>query len=140
MRRPDRPLPFPSSWPATPAGGLAVLMALVLAGCASPTGPARTGAGGASSASPASPAAAAEQQRRSEFDQSLDAWHGATVQELVRKLGKPEAIHLGREGTLEYQYSKAGRPSADKRPFSCTVRYVVEGGTQKVIGHAIQGC
>lgn len=132
MRPSDRPSLFAFVRPAERAAGLGVLIAVGLAGCASSPGPAPTGS--------SAPPAAAEQQRRSEFDQSLDAWHGATVQELVRKLGKPEAINLGREGTLEYQYSKAGRPSADKRAFSCTVRYVVEGGTQKVIGHTIQGC
>lgn len=139
MRRPHcphRPPLLACAWPVMSAGPIPVLIAgliaLALPGCATSPGPARTGS--------AASLPAAEQQRRSEFDQSLDAWNGATVQELVRKLGKPEAINLGREGTLEYQYSKAGRPSADKRAFSCTVRYVIEGGTLKVIGHAIQGC
>ena len=111
---------------------LGVGSALVLSGCSTPSVP--------QSGSVPPAGRTADQERRSDFDKSLDAWNGATVQELVRKLGKPEAINLGREGTLEYQYSKAGRPSADKRAFSCTVRYVVEGGSQKVIGHAIQGC
>ena len=112
---------------------LGVGSALVLGGCSTPSAPP------SGSVPPAG--RTADQQRRSDFDKSLDAWHGATVQELVRKLGKPESIDLRNDGALDYQYSKSGRATGDKRPaFSCTVRYIVEGGTLRVIGHTIQGC
>jgi hypothetical protein len=105
----------------------------MLGGCSTPSAP-------SSSAVP-SGGRTADQQRRTDFDKSLDAWHGATVQELVRKLGKPESIDLRNDGALDYQYSKSGRATADKRPaFTCTVRYIIEGGTLRVIGHTIQGC
>ncbi|MDL5030860.1 hypothetical protein QRD43_02985 [Pelomonas sp. APW6] len=134
---PPRPTPAPRP-PRLPTTRtllcLGLATALALGGCSTPSSVTPSG-----TVPPAG--RTADQQRRSDFDKSLDAWHGATVQELVRKLGKPESIDLRNDGALDYQYSKSGRTTGDKRPaFSCTVRYIVEGGTLRVIGHTIQGC
>jgi hypothetical protein len=89
---------------------------------------------------PAAPTAS-DLQRRGEFDKALDSWHGAPVAELLRKLGKPDAIAQRADGSLEYQYSRSTRAGADKRPaFSCTVWYAVDAVARRVTGHAIEGC
>lgn len=82
-----------------------------------------------------------DQQRRSDFDKSLDSWHGAPIQELLRKLGKPESITRRQDGNLDYQYSRSTRSGPDRRAaFTCTVRYAVDASARRVIGHAIEGC
>ena len=146
-----RPVPFfvphqtlcsivtgPAAFPTI--AGLATLLALAgLGGCAAPQAPTATPP--ATAPPPIVAPSAADQQRRSEFDKALDSWHGATVQELLRKMGKPEAITRRADGTFDYRYSKSTRAGPDGRAaFSCTVRYGVDATGKRVIGHAIEGC
>lgn len=137
-RRPFRPSAAPTALCLTLAG------LAVLGGCAAPTAPSTpaTPAAPPPAATPPSPApSAADQQRRGEFDKALDSWHGATVQELLRKMGKPEAITRRADGSFDYRYSKSTRAGTDGRPaFSCTVRYLVDAPARQVIGHTIEGC
>ncbi len=134
-RRLFRPSAGPTALSLTLAG------LAVLGGCAAPTAPS-TPSAPPPAATPPSPApSAADQQRRGEFDKALDSWHGATVQELLRKMGKPEAITRRADGSFDYRYSKSTRAGADGRPaFSCTVRYLVDAPARQVIGHTIEGC
>lgn len=114
--------------------------AAVLGGCASTAPPTPTAPPAAAPSPPAAPSAV-DQQRRGEFDKALDSWHGATVQELLRKMGKPETITRRADGNYDYRYSKSTRGGTDGRPaFSCTVRYVVDASGRQVIGHSIEGC
>jgi len=114
--------------------------AAALGGCASTALPTPSTPPAAAPPPPAAPSAA-DQQRRGEFDKALDSWHGATVQELLRKMGKPEAITRRADGSYDYRYSKSTRGGPDGRPaFSCTVRYLVDAPGRQVIGHSIEGC
>lgn len=119
-----------------------VAAALVLGGCASTAPPAPTPSTPPAALPPAPPApSAADQQRRGEFDKALGSWHGASVQELLRKMGKPEAITRRADGSYDYRYSKSTRAGPEGRPaFSCTVRYLVDAPARQVIGHSIEGC
>lgn len=137
------PLCQPLRWPVPRSLVCAgVAAALVLGGCASTAPPAPTPSPPPAAVPPA-PAApsAADQQRRGEFDKALDSWHGASVQELLRKMGKPEAITRRADGSYDYRYSKSTRAGPEGRPaFSCTVRYLVDAPARQVIGHSIEGC
>ncbi|HLO94618.1 MAG TPA: hypothetical protein VK195_09885 [Burkholderiaceae bacterium] len=149
-----RPLPSPTFLRRPPCGllpwspsgalpwlfySLALAGAAALGGCAAPTPP-KPSPPAEAAAPPAAPAVV-DQQRRGEFDKALDSWHGATVQELLRKMGKPEAITRRADGSFDYRYSKSTRAGADGRAaFSCTVRYVVDAPGRQVIGHSIEGC
>ena len=109
----------------------AVLAALLMAGCATAPGP--------SSKPGSAPATAqADAARRSDFDKSLDVWHGATTAELTKKLGKPNAITRLGSASSVYSYTK-GTPR-NAAGFTCTVRYTVDEKTQRVLGHQIEGC
>lgn len=138
-RRPPRSSAVPMALCLAGAG------LLMLGGCAAPSAPpsSTTPSTTPAPATPPSPTApsAADQQRRGDFDKALDSWHGATVQELLRKMGKPEAITKRADGSFDYRYSKSTRAGVDGRPaFSCTVRYLVDAPARHVIGHAIEGC
>lgn len=135
-----RPLRGPLPWSTLrPFSSLALGGAVLLGGCATPPPP-KPPSPAAVPTQPAAPGAA-DQQRRGEFDKALDSWHGATVQELLRKMGKPEAITRRADGSFDYRYSKSTRAGADGRAaFSCTVRYVVDAPARQVIGHSIEGC
>ncbi|MGM9516555.1 hypothetical protein ACS5PK_20065 [Roseateles sp. DB2] len=137
------PVRRPLRWPVSRALLCVPLVgAAVLAGCASTVPPAPTPSTPPAAAPPLTAApSAADQQRRGEFDKALDSWHGATVQELLRKMGKPEAITRRADGTYDYRYSKSTRAGPEGRPaFSCTVRYLVDAPARQVIGHSIEGC
>ncbi len=111
-----------------------------LGGCAGP-GAGTAGAPPTAATAAPPPPAAEDLQRRREFDKALDSWHGATVQELLRKMGKPEAVTRRADGSYDYRYSKSTRGGPDGRPaFSCTVRYLVDAPGRQVIGHSIVGC
>lgn len=80
--------------------------------------------------------------RRSEFDKSLDGWHGATIHELVAKLGPPSSKSRQADGTLVYVYAKSTKLKGPVGPimFSCVVRYMVDAHAGRVVGHRIEGC
>ena len=83
----------------------------------------------------------ADVERRSDFDKALDGWNGAKVAELVKKLGKPDAVTRQPDGSSIYAYTKSmPDPQTGMARFSCKVRYVVDGKTQQVSGHQIEGC
>jgi len=108
---------------------LATLM-LLLAGCASKP------------SAPPPPPAQVDAQRRSEFDMSLDKWHGATLAEVLTKLGKPSKITRQADGSPVYSFTKAtaANPGTGRPGFSCTVSYVIDEKTQRVRNHHIEGC
>ncbi|HEY4079894.1 MAG TPA: hypothetical protein VGM81_04290 [Burkholderiaceae bacterium] len=83
----------------------------------------------------------ADTARRSDFDKALDGWNGATVAELVKKLGKPDAVKRQPDGSSIYAFTKSmPDPQTGMARFSCKVRYVVDAKTQQVSGHQIEGC
>ncbi len=83
----------------------------------------------------------ADTARRSDFDKALDGWNGATVAELLKKLGKPDAVKRQPDGSSIYAFTKSmPDPQTGMTRFSCKVRYVVDGKTQQVSGHQIDGC
>ena len=94
-------------------------------------------AGCATAPAPVPAPAQADAARRSDFDKSLDAWHGATTTELTKKLGQPNAVTRLGSGSSVYSYTKGSRNAAG---FTCTVRYTVNEKTQRVLGHQIEGC
>ena len=105
-------------------------LALLVAGCANqPAAP------------PPSPAKV-DAQRRSEFDMSLDKWNGATLSEVLNKLGKPAKVTRQPDGNSLYSFTKATAedPGTGRARFSCTVSYVIDAKTQRVSGHQIAGC
>lgn len=81
-------------------------------------------------------------ERRSTFDKELDSWHGATVKELIAKLGQPGSTSRQADGRLVYVYAKSAKLSGPSGPstFSCVVRYIVDAGSGRVVGHRIEGC
>lgn len=81
-------------------------------------------------------------QRQSKFDKELDSWHGATVKELVAKLGQPTSTSRQSDGNLVYVYAKSAKLSGPggTSTFSCVVRYTVNAGSGRVVGHRIEGC
>ena len=83
----------------------------------------------------------ADTARRSDFDKALDGWNGAKVAELLKKLGKPDAITRQPDGNTIYAFTKSmPDPQTGMARFSCKVRYVVDAKTQQVSGHQIEGC
>lgn len=80
--------------------------------------------------------------RRSEFDKSLDGWNGASVKELIAKLGPPTSTSRQADGTRVYVYAKSKKLRGATGPimFSCVVRYLVDARTDRVVGHRIEGC
>lgn len=81
-------------------------------------------------------------QRRSEFDQSLNSWHGASIKELLVKLGPPQSRQRQAGGRVVYVYAKSaqlGGPG-ERRTFSCVVRYTVDEHAGRVVDHLIEGC
>jgi hypothetical protein len=81
-------------------------------------------------------------QRRSEFDQSLNSWHGASVQELLAKLGPPQSRQRQGAGRMVYVYAKSARLAGPTGPvaFACVVRYTVDEPARRVVDHQIEGC
>ena len=81
-------------------------------------------------------------ERQSGFDKQLDSWNGATVKELIAKLGQPTSTARQPDGKLLYVYAKSTRLSDPGGPssFSCVVRYLVDAGSGRVVGHRIEGC
>ncbi len=114
--------------------GLAVVIGL-LAGCTSAPTPTPT-------PNPTMAPTLPDAQRRSEFDRSLDQWHGARSQELFAKLGPPKSSTRSRDGTTVLLYAKSARLKGPTGPvtFSCVVRYVVNERSDRIIDHRIEGC
>jgi len=81
-------------------------------------------------------------QRRTEFDRSLDHWHGARTQELFAKLGAPKSSTRAGDGTLIHLYAKSAQLKGPKGPvtFSCVVRYIVNERSDRIVNHSIEGC
>jgi len=81
-------------------------------------------------------------ERQSSFDKGLDSWHGASVKELIAKLGQPTSTSRQADGRLVYVYAKSAKLSGPLGPstFSCVVRYLVDAGSGRVVGHRIEGC
>jgi len=120
-------------------------LAALLAACASPAPKTP------SSSSPPAAEAAARQaesqrqvdaQRQAEFNRSLDRWHGASVKELLAKLGKPNSTAREPDGTRVWIYAKSTQLSGPNgaTPFTCVVRYLVDEKAGKIVGHRIEGC
>lgn len=81
-------------------------------------------------------------QRRTEFDQSLSSWHGASIKELLVKLGPPQSRQRQAGGRVVYVYAKSaqlGGPG-EPRTFSCVVRYTIDEHAGRVVDHQIEGC
>ncbi|MET0518514.1 MAG: hypothetical protein ABW005_06725 [Burkholderiaceae bacterium] len=118
--------------------------ALALAACAGLSPP--TAPGPHPPAAPAQPAPESQAQidsrRQSDFDKSLDAWHGARIKELTAKLGPPTSTIRQPGAPLVYVYAKTGKLSGPTGPvsFSCVVRYTIDERADRVIGHRIEGC
>nr|WP_316641400.1 hypothetical protein [uncultured Roseateles sp.] len=114
------------------------MMAALLAGCASAPAPRPV------TPAPLPPPSApqVDAQRRSEFDRSLDHWHGARTQELFAKLGAPKSSTRGRDGTVVHLYAKSAQLKGPTGPvmFSCVVRYIVNERSDRIIDHRIEGC
>ncbi|HEY1091151.1 MAG TPA: hypothetical protein VGE47_08675 [Burkholderiaceae bacterium] len=102
--------------------------AVLLSACSSVTPPPQPGPAPLPSGNPA------DAQRRAEFEQSLQRWHGAELKELVAKLGPPTSTRRTSEGRLAYVYSKSSRS------FSCVVGYVLDPSTQRISAHWFEGC
>lgn len=81
-------------------------------------------------------------QRRSEFDKSLDRWHGASVKELLAKLGPPQSKLHQTAGRVVYVYAKSAQLSGPTGPiaFSCVVRYTIDERAGRIVDHGIEGC
>lgn len=81
-------------------------------------------------------------QRRSEFDRSLDQWHGARSQELFAKLGAPKSSTHSPDGTAVHLYAKSTKLKGPTGPvtFSCVVRYIIDERTDRIVDHRIEGC
>jgi len=116
----------------------ALLLGLALLGaCASVPPPA------APAAAPATPAQPSiDAQRRAEFDRSQARWHGAKLQELVSKLGKPSSNTRAADGSQVLVYAKSAKIKGPNGPslFSCVVRYQIEAQSERIVGHQIEGC
>ena len=82
---------------------------------------------------------AADVKRQAAFDKSQDGWTGATVQELVAKLGPPTSKKKLPDGTSTYVYERSAKSGATTT-FSCVVRYVIDARNARVTGHQIEGC
>ena len=106
--------------------GLATVTCLcLLAACATPPSQAQVDA-----------------QRRAEFDRSLQSWHGASVKELIAKLGQPQSRQRQAGGRAIYVYARSTQLRGPSGPlaFSCMVRYTVDERAGRVVGHEIEGC
>lgn len=117
------------------ARAVPVALLLALAGCATAPPPAPN--------PPTAPAPTdADAARRAEFDATLRRWHGASLAELRAKLGKPTSTKRAAEGRTVYAYTRSAPadPGTGYSRFSCTVNYVVDDGTQRVLSHSIVGC
>ena len=136
--------------PITPRPAVLLALLAALAGCA--TGPATPSSAPSTAATRAAAAADAarqaetqrqvDAQRQADFNRSLDRWHGASVTELVAKLGKPNSMAREPDGTRVYIYSTSTPVGAANgaAPFTCVVRYRVDEKVGKIVGHRIEGC
>jgi hypothetical protein len=118
----------------------ALLLGLSLLGaCASVPPPA---APAAVTATPALPQPSIDAQRQAEFDRSQARWHGAKLQELVSKLGKPSSNTRAADGSQVLVYAKSAKIKGPNGPsvFSCVVRYQIEAQSERIVGHQIEGC
>ena len=99
---------------------------------------------GCSSTAPKPPAQAAQTdaQRQAEFDKSMDRWHGAHVQELLKKQGAPSSQSRLPGGKLVYVYERTTQLRGPNGvvPFRCVVRYTVDERSSLVVSHRIEGC
>jgi len=118
--------------PALSLAALAVLAACSRQGTAPPPG----------AISRPEPQASVDARRQSEFDRSQDRWHGATVKELVGKLGQPTLKAQRADGRAVYVYAKSTKLNGPTGPidFRCVVRYVLDARGERVMGHTIEGC
>jgi hypothetical protein len=150
ITRCDAAAPRRAAGAARRTGPLALLwlLAAALAGCATAPGPSSSAAPSASARTAAEVARQAETQRQidaqrqAEFNKSLDRWHGASVKELLAKLGKPNATAHEPDGTRVYIYARSTQTGAQggALPFTCVVRYLIDEKAGKVVGHRIEGC
>lgn len=94
----------------------------------------------AAPAAPPLPQPSIDAQRQAEFDRSQARWHGAKLQELVSKLGKPSSSTRATDGSQVYTYAKSAKIKGPNGPslFSCVVRYQIEA--ERIVGHQIEGC
>jgi len=119
----------------SPALSHAMLLGLALLGaCASVPPPAAPVA--------APPQPSIDAQRQAEFDRSQARWHGAKLQELVSKLGKPSSNTRAADGSQVLVYAKSAKIKGPNGPslFSCVVRYQIEAQSERIVGHQIEGC
>lgn len=114
----------------------------LLAGCASAPPPKPLPAPPPPTARPAPAPAQTDAQRRTEFDRSLDHWHGARTQELFAKLGAPKSSTRNGDSTLVHLYARSAQLKGPKGPvtFSCVVRYIVNERSDRIVNHSIEGC
>jgi len=119
----------------------AIALALVLGACAGGPGSSISPTSTQTPGEPAAPSSA-DQQRQAEFNKSLDRWHGARVQELVAKMGRPNSSSKAEDGRLAYVYARSGQISGPGGPstFSCVVSYLIDEKTDRIVGHRIAGC
>jgi hypothetical protein len=120
-----------------PALSHAILLGLaLLSACASVPPPA------APVITPPPPQASIDAQRQAEFDRSQARWHGAKLQELVSKLGKPSSSTRAADGSqlLVYARSATIKGPNGASLFSCVVRYQIEAKSERIVGHQIEGC
>lgn len=118
-----------------PALSHAILLGLaLLSACASVPPPA------APVITPPPPQASIDAQRQAEFDRSQARWHGAKLQELVSKLGKPSSSTRAPDGSQLLVYARSAKIKGPNGPslFSCVVRYQIEA--ERIVGHQIEGC
>ncbi len=121
---------------------------LALAACSAPPRQAQPAGAAAPTPAPAPTAPAASSKaktdaaRQAEFDRSMAKWHGAKLDELLAKLGKPSSRSRPTSGEWVYTYAKTAsiRGPAGVEAFSCVVSYRVDPQSQRVVGHRIQGC
>ncbi len=69
-------------------------------------------------------------------------WHGASLRELLAKLGPPDQRARLRSGEWQYTYVRSTTlrgPTGPQR-FSCVVHYRVDARRESIVGHRIQGC
>ena len=119
---------------------LTTLLTALLAACSVTQPPARPGSPPPTPR--AAPPASVDARRQAEFDRSQDRWHGASVKELIGKLGQPTLKAQQPDGRPVYVYAKSTKLNGPTGPvdFRCVVRYVLDDRGERVTGHTIEGC
>lgn len=112
---------------------------LGLAGCGTPSS--RPSGTAPAIGAPAKPAQT-DAERQADFDRSMVRWHGAHVQELVKKQGAPSSQSRLPGGKLVYVYARSTqvRGPSGMVPFKCAVYYTVDERSSLITGHRIEGC